>query len=85
MSTFKGKRVFTECDDGYALTLIQHLLLLLLTFEKFGEFIVYRKLMKYFEWQQCSARFDVYDVKRAFDRRDDTDDEVCLFFYYFYK
>ncbi|VDK51712.1 unnamed protein product [Gongylonema pulchrum] len=52
--------------------------LLLISFQKLFEFIIFRRLMKMFELQRCNAHFCANDVSKAFSTQNDTDDEVNL-------
>lgn len=47
--------------------------------EKIFEFIIFRRLMKFFERQRLNAHFRAKDVSNAFSTNNDTDDEVELF------
>ncbi|KAM3727259.1 Pentatricopeptide repeat-containing protein [Dirofilaria immitis] len=72
--------IFSQCQIHWDISPLLSVSLLLITFEKLFEFIIFRRLMKIFELQQCNnIHFCVTEINRAFGKNNDTDDEIIVY------
>uniref|UniRef100_A0A0R3S2B2 L-type lectin-like domain-containing protein n=1 Tax=Elaeophora elaphi TaxID=1147741 RepID=A0A0R3S2B2_9BILA len=70
----------SECQIYWDISSLRTILLLVVAVEKLFEFVIFRRLMKIFELEQCSnVHFCVTEIKKAFSTRNDTDDEASIF------
>ncbi|VDK77138.1 unnamed protein product [Litomosoides sigmodontis] len=72
--------VFSQCKMYRNILPLRATFLSVIALEKSFEFVIFRRLMKFFDLQQCSnAHFCVAEINKAFSTRNDTDDEVIVY------